>query len=219
MGTAQRIPVAIIEPLEMLRASLAQVVRTSEAFEVAYQTDSAEHFLAWPDQTARILIINHPSVVNGTCAIALLNKHFPHLRQLAWALTGSPSGMRAAVLSGACGYLPVHASSQEFGAALNDIRVRGHYFHAPYMIPCVAGTVEDNGVERWGLTEQHVAILRLMAHPKEYSDAQIGDLLDLTPSTVKSYRKAIHAALGVHSATAAVLKAIWLGLITLPEWE
>lgn len=219
MGAVQRTPVAIIEPLEIMRRGLAEVVEHSEDFEVVFQADRAEDFLAWREQRARILIIKHPCVVNETCAITLLKAHFPHLRQLAWAHNGTPAGMRAASRSGAVGYLPTKAGSQEIISALVDIRIRGHYFHAPFLIPCVAGTVEGTGTERMGLTEQHIAILRLLAHPKEYSDAQIGDIVDLKPATVKSYRKQIHAALGVHSATAAVLKGIWSGLITLPEWD
>ena len=219
MGLERRTPVAIIEPQEIMRLGLAEVVEHSEGYEVVFQGATAEAFLAWPEQSALLLIIDPDVPAGRSCPIALLHGHFPYLRQLALARKASVAGMRAATRSGAVGYLPLDAGALDLLAALDELRIQGQSFYRPLLIPCLSGTEEVPGLQLFDRDEKYLPILRLMAHPKEYCDAQIGDLVGLKASTVKTYRKHIHAALGVHSATAAVLKAISLGLITPPVWD
>ena len=219
MGAANRTPVAIIHPDEVVRAGFTLFLSLTEGYEVVFSAATAQEFLAWPEQGALILLMRHPLEVDHGCGIALVRAHFEHLRIVAVARHATPEGMRAAARAGANGYLPMQASSKETLAILDDVRVRGYGFHPPFLARCVAGIPEVPGLQPVDLDEQHIAVLRLLAHPKEYSDAQIAELLGLKTSTVKSYRKDIHAALGVHSATAAVVKGIALGLIPLPEYD
>ncbi len=211
------ISVAVIEPVEVVRSGLEHLLKLSEGFTQVFSEPSVEAFLAWEQQGATILIMHHPLEGENGCGLALVHAHFEHLRILAFAYKASPAGMRCAARSGACGYLPMTASSKETTAALDDVRKRGHSFYAPFLITCVGGTVELPGLPLFDLTEQQMAILRLLSDPEEYSNHQIGDKLDLAVSTVETYRKHILKALGVRSSIAAVVKAIGLGLIDLPE--
>lgn len=219
MEAARRIPVAVLHPVLATRLGSALLVDRSEGFEVVFHAATVEEFLAWPEQRARILIIRHPWQVNGNCAIGLIHGHFPQLRLLAYGEPGSPAGMRAAARSNACGYVPNLADDTSLIAALVDLHEQGQAFHRPYLSSCVAGKLDTLAKRLKKLNNQHMAVLGLLADPHEYTDAQIAEKQHLSKATVKSYRKDIHAALGVRSLRGALLKAIWAGVIPLPDWE
>jgi DNA-binding CsgD family transcriptional regulator len=61
------------------------------------------------------------------------------------------------------------------------------------------------------LTPRQVDILRLIQ--RGLSNREIADLLEWTPGSVSGYTRAIYTRLGVKSRTAAVFKAVNLGLI------
>ena len=61
------------------------------------------------------------------------------------------------------------------------------------------------------LTEREADVLRLIARGHTYADA--AQRLGISPHTVASHIKKAYRKLGVHSAGAAVLSAVKLGLI------
>jgi DNA-binding CsgD family transcriptional regulator len=61
------------------------------------------------------------------------------------------------------------------------------------------------------LTEREVDVLRLIARGHTYANA--AQRLGISPHTVASHIKKAYRKLGVHSAGAAVMRAVTLGLI------
>jgi DNA-binding CsgD family transcriptional regulator len=61
------------------------------------------------------------------------------------------------------------------------------------------------------LTEREVDVLRLIARGHTYANA--AERLGISPHTVASHIKKAYRKLGVHSAGAAVMRAVTLGLI------
>ena len=61
------------------------------------------------------------------------------------------------------------------------------------------------------LTQREIDILRLIARGHTYAEAALR--LGLSPHTVASHIKKAYRKLGVHSAGAAVMRAVQLGLI------
>ena len=61
------------------------------------------------------------------------------------------------------------------------------------------------------LTQREIDILRLIARGHTYAEA--ARRLGLSPHTVASHIKKAYRKLGVHSAGAAVMRAVQLGLI------
>ena len=61
------------------------------------------------------------------------------------------------------------------------------------------------------LTEREIDILRLIARDYTYAEAAVR--LGVSPHTVASHIKKAYRKLGVHSAGAAVMRAMRLGLI------
>jgi DNA-binding CsgD family transcriptional regulator len=61
------------------------------------------------------------------------------------------------------------------------------------------------------LTQREIDILRLIARGDTYAEA--ARRLGLSPHTVASHIKKAYRKLGVHSAGAAVMRAVQLGLI------
>ena len=61
------------------------------------------------------------------------------------------------------------------------------------------------------LTQREIDILRLIARGHTYAEAALR--LGLSPHTVASHIKKAYRKLGVHSAGAAVMRAVKLGVI------
>lgn len=61
------------------------------------------------------------------------------------------------------------------------------------------------------LTPREVDVLQLIAHGSTYS--QVGDQLGVSPNTVATHIKNAYRKLDVHSAGAAVMRAMELGLL------
>ena len=61
------------------------------------------------------------------------------------------------------------------------------------------------------LTQREADVLRLIARGHTYADA--AERLGISPHTVASHIKKAYRKLGVHSAGAAVMRAVTLGLI------
>ncbi len=74
------------------------------------------------------------------------------------------------------------------------------------------GVIEDDGPDpSTSLTPREVEVLALAAEGAGIPD--LGEELALSPDTVRTHLKHIYAKLGVHNRTAAVTRAIRLGLI------
>jgi DNA-binding CsgD family transcriptional regulator len=63
-----------------------------------------------------------------------------------------------------------------------------------------------------GITAREAQVLRLVAQGCTY--AGVGELLDISPHTVATHIKNIYRKLQVHSAGAAVMRAMELRLLT-----
>ncbi len=213
--SVERTPVVVIEPVEILRAGLTTLVNCIEGYEVVASCASAEEYLSLNRRRDRIAIMDHPMRGPSGCSFELLHGHFPHLRILALAQNGSPGGMRAAFRSDALGYLPHTASTLQLGTALDELRIKGHYYYEPYVGACI--TLTDGELSTPRLKPHLLKVLELMADLRGLTDAQIADESHYTTNTVADYVHEIKEALGAKNRTAAVLLGILEGHIPMPE--
>lgn len=216
MSSKERIPVAVIEPVEIIRSGISVCLNSTDRYRVVQEVPGPEAFLAGYDQGTRLVVMGHPQSVHGACGIAYLHGHLPHLRMLGYSSQATPAGMQSAVRSGASGYLPLSAGFSELLNALDDVRIKGQYFHAPFITACLKlpyDEVQAREEPKRALLE----VLRLLADLEEYTDQEIADKMGIPLNTVLSHKKKLFAYFKVHTKTAAVLMGIIEGHIPMPE--
>lgn len=120
---------------------------------------------------------------------------------------------------GVAGFAPKSATGAIIEAALRLIGAGGRYL--PERLAQIAASRIDTGgvpairddaatlAER--LTDRQLAVLRLVAHG--HSNKEIGRILDLAPSTVKTHLTHAMAYLGTNNRTEAAIKARSLDVI------
>ena len=114
--------------------------------------------------------------------------------------------------AGARGYLSKQAARQEICDALVGIAAGGTAFAAEVQTGLAAELHERQGAERGpSLTPREREVLKLVADGR--SAPEIGQLIHLSPATVKSHLQAIYEKLGVSERAAAVAEAMRRGLV------
>jgi two-component system nitrate/nitrite response regulator NarL len=117
-----------------------------------------------------------------------------------------------AVAAGARGYLSKQAARQEICDALVGIAAGGTAFAAEVQTGLASELHERQGAERGPtLTPREREVLKLVADGR--SAPEIGQLIHLSPATVKSHLQAIYEKLGVSERAAAVAEAMRRGLV------
>lgn len=113
----------------------------------------------------------------------------------------------SAIKAGATGYVPKHASREEFREAFAAVTAGGtHFPPVPLELASAGEAPLDHAIARLGtLTKQQGRILDLICEGK--LNKQIAYDLSIAETTVKAHVTAIMRKLGVHSRTQAVLVA------------
>lgn len=195
---------------------VAACLDATDLYSVVRTAATPEDYLAAHDPGTRLVVMVHPLLVNGGCGIAFLHAHLPHLRILAYSPQATAAGMQSAVRSGASGYLPMNAGIRVLQCAVDDVRIKGQYFHEPFVAEALR-SVADGVPARTALKPGLLELLRLLADLDQYTDQQIAAKTGLPLNTVLDHKKKLYAHFKVNTKTAAVLIGIIDGHIPLPE--
>lgn len=216
----ERIRILIVDDHAVVRKGLAMVLRLEPDFEVVGEAGDGRKAV----ELARRL---RPDLV-------LLDLVMPGMsgEETARALRATVPGVRVLVLTGAEldeGLLDMLASGVD-GYVLKDIEpdelahaIRAVARGEAYLHPVVARRVLDRlaaqqtqpPVPDMQLTPRELEVLRLMATPATYRE--IAEQLVVSEETVRSHAKRILSKLQQPNRTQAVLAAVRVGLIELPE--
>ena len=128
--------------------------------------------------------------------------------------------IRAAIRAGAIGYISKDADRDEFIKIIRQAYA-GKVHSSPYLAHLALEQIEKSQaaekqthaallVERFGLTELEVKILRLMT--EGLSNEEIGEITGITHETVKGHLKSLFRKLDVKNRTEAAVLAVREGL-------
>jgi DNA-binding NarL/FixJ family response regulator len=183
---------------------VAEASSGSEAVKMAQQHD--------PDFI--LLDINMPGT-NGLEAVGQLRKSTPKAKILILTVHNSREYVLHVARSGAHGYILKEAPPEELLQAMNAIRSGQKYYS-----PAVAGHVFDEYERPTGkkipekqLTPREVEVL--IATAKGLSIKEMSESLDITVTTVQTYRVRIMEKLEVHNVAGLVKYAIQKGYLPL----
>jgi two-component system NarL family response regulator len=188
---------------EGLAAIIGRQVDMTVVAEASNGNDAVELWLKHrPDVTLMDLRMPY---LDGVNAIDGIRARHPAARILVVTTFDTDNDISRAVKAGARGYLLKDAPREELLAYIRRVHA-GEMCLPPALLAKLAATLADEA-----LTRREVEVVALLASGK--SNRDIGLVLEITETTVKSHMRSIFAKLDVLSRTEAVATATRRGLI------
>lgn len=236
-ATAEKLPnaiappplrVAIVDDDPRFRRSLESLLQSLPSLNLHDSYSSGEAALASAQQTlssrgrppawdALLTDIGLPGM-DGIALTRQLKQMMPGLRVIVLTVFEDPHIVLNAICAGADGYLlktaPAHALAEQFAATVRN----GTPLSAPIagtLLELVRASHAHRLPERvptnLGLTPRQLEVLRGLVDGLTYRE--IGERLNISLDTVRSYIRQIYSALQVHNVAEAVTVALRKGLV------
>ncbi|MFD2569082.1 response regulator [Spirosoma soli] len=179
---------------------VGQVYNSREALEAVYQLR--------PD----ILIVdfNMPEV-DGLELTRQVIEQYPTQRILALSMYGEQRYIDDFKKAGAAGYMLKTSTKDELLTAIREV-ARGHFYFDPKLADTKQfdNHADDLFLKKYKLSPREVEIIRYIK--EGLSSTQIAKKVSLSPYTVDTHRKNIHAKLGINTVAELVRFAIEMGI-------
>ena len=146
-----------------------------------------------------ILDLSMPDM-DGIAVTKAIKARFPEMCVLILTVHEDDALLRAALKSGASGYILKRAAEEELVAAIHRI-VRGDLYVDPsvmrHLVGDAAPDAQNVDVQHHELTPRETEVLKLIA--EGHTNRQIGEVLVISVRTVESHRASLSAKLGLQS--------------------
>lgn len=202
---APPIRVVIADDHAVVRRGLRQVLDAEEGFEVvaeASDLDGARRYLLGHRPDVLVLDLNLPGGLS-LGAIPELRERFPDTQIVVLTMQDEPAYARAALGSGALGYVLKEAAESELVEAVRRA-ARGETYLNPRLGARVAAEPPPGPPD--GLSEREVEVLRMIA--LGHTNAEIAEALYLSVRTVETHRAHIQQKLRLSSRSELVRYAL-----------
>ncbi len=214
-----KIRILIADDHAVVRKGLVMVLRLEPDFEVVGEAENGRQAVEMarslkPD----LVILDLKMPYMGNMTIEMLRKLVPHTRIV--ILTGAeltPEHLDI-LATGVDGYILKDVEPDELANALRAVAHGEAYLHpavARRLLDRMSQESQASPLPAVTLTPRELEILKWMATPATYKE--IAEKLYITESTVRSHAKRILSKLGQPNRAQAVLTAVRMGLIELPE--
>ncbi|HEY9163735.1 MAG TPA: response regulator transcription factor [Magnetovibrio sp.] len=204
--------IVIADDHSLVREGLAAVLEQQNAFSSVLAAGTLDELKSVLDHNPGVGIVlldlNMPGM-NDVQSLEELQECYPTTSFAILSATEVASVARRMLEAGAVGYIPKSANNTLLISALHLI-LSGNVYVPPFAM---------NGHKRRAkcpveLTDRQMEVLQLMA--QGHSNKEIGRILDLSESTVKTHTSTILKIFGVDNRTKAIREAIRLGLAEAP---
>lgn len=198
--------VVIIEDNLPLRDGFAEVIKTTENFELTNCYDNCEEAierLKYDNADIFLMDIELPAGINGVEGTKLIKKELPNANIIMVTVFENSDFVFDALCAGASGYLTKSISPDELIGALNECVSGG----APMSIKIAKMVVSSFQVQpsKIELSPREKEVLSLLSHGNTYDS--IAEQLFISRNTIKFHLKNIYIKLQVNSNIEAIQKA------------
>ena len=200
--------VAIVDDHSVVRMGMKYVLMTDKEFKFVGEADDGAEAVSLVEKFSPdilLLDVRMPGT-DGIAALRLVREKFPDQRVVMLTMSDAEEDVYQALTLGARGYVIKDNSPGNIIGALRKV-MSGELA----VSDAVRSAYDARKAER-GLTEREKEILVLVS--KGCSNAEIGDILHLSPNTVKNHLKNLFASLGAADRAEAVAIGIRRGLIS-----
>ena len=211
-----RVRVLVADDHALIRQGLISILKGHDEFEVVGQAgdgnEAVEQALATrPDVV--VLDLGMPRL-NGMEAARRIRKALPRTRILVLTMHDDEEYVLRTVRAGASGYLVKDGAASELVAAIRAVSAGQGYF-GPQASRALADSYErgdaapEDPYER--LTAREREVFQLLIEGR--TNAQVAEILFISPKTVDNHRTHLMARLGVHSTAELIRFAARRGLL------
>ena len=200
--------VAIVDDHSVVRMGMKYVLMTDKEFKFVGEADDGAEAVTLVEKFSPdilLLDVRMPGT-DGIAALRLVREKFPDQRVVMLTMSDAEEDVYQALTLGARGYVIKDNSPGNIIGALRKV-MSGELA----VSDAVRSAYEARKAER-GLTEREKEILVLVS--KGCSNTEIGDILHLSPNTVKNHLKNLFESLGAADRAEAVAIGIRRGLIS-----
>ena len=193
------------------RDGLAQAIAGRDDLEVVAEASDGRAAIAAIREhrpEVAVLDVKMPGLTGIEVAAEIAREEIP-TGVLLLSATDDPAAIVEAVATGVSGYLLKDASRQVICDAIADVAA-GRVVLSPEAQAAVAGGLRAQRRTEV-ISERERQILQLTA--EGMSSARVGEVLHLSPATVKTHLRSIYEKLGVSERAAAVAVAMRMGLL------
>jgi len=200
--------VAIVDDHSVVRIGMKYVIMTDREFKFVGEADDGAEAVSLVEKVhpdILLLDVRMPGT-GGIAALKSVREKFPDQKVVMLTMSDSEEDVYQAITLGARGYVIKDNSPVNIIGALKKV-MAGDLA----VSDAVRSAYEARKSER-GLTGREKEILVLVS--KGCSNAEIGDILHLSPNTVKNHLKNLFEALGAADRAEAVAIGLRRGLIS-----
>jgi len=203
------IRVMIVDDHPVVREGLRAILETGHGFEVVGDTGNAYEALEWIAAREPHVVLTDLRMpeMNGCALARQVTSRHPDVQVLVLTTYDDGEDILAAIEGGACGYLLKDTPR----AVLRD-SIKAAARGETVLSPAVASKLTSRLRQQAALlSERETAVLQSAS--LGLTNAAIGRELCISEATVKTHLRHAFAKLGVDDRTAAVTKALELGLV------
>ena len=200
--------VAIVDDHSVVRIGMKYVIMTDREFKFVGEADDGAEAVSLVEKVhpdILLLDVRMPGT-GGIAALKSVREKFPDQKVVMLTMSDAEEDVYQAITLGARGYVIKDTSPVNIIGALKKV-MAGELA----VSDAVRSAYDARKAER-GLTGREKEILVLVS--KGCSNAEIGDILHLSPNTVKNHLKNLFEALGAADRAEAVAIGIRRGLIS-----
>jgi DNA-binding NarL/FixJ family response regulator len=174
--------------------SLSLLVGKIQGYEVAGKMANGREVLAFLEHSAAEMVLTDIQMpgMGGLELIGELRRRFPAVKVLMLTMLEDTETVKAAIKSGALGYVFKSASLDVFQKAMDTVAAGSMYYSEEVMQRLVEKEAPD------GLTDRELEIVKLIA--TGLTSIEIAGQLYISVNTVETHRKNIFSKTGVKNA-------------------
>ena len=209
--------VLVADDHAMIRKGLISILRPHEEFEIVEEAADGNEAVEKALQTRPDVVVLDLSMprLNGLEATRRIHKALPSTRILILTMHDDEEYVLRTVRAGASGYMVKDGAVAELVTAIRALAAGQGYF-GPQAAKALAasqergGAVADDPYER--LTDRQREVFHLLIEGR--TNAQVAEILFISPKTVDNHRTHLMERLGVHSTAELIRFAATHGLLT-----
>jgi DNA-binding NarL/FixJ family response regulator len=210
-----KIKVALVEDQRLFRDGLYALLNASPEFEMTGVADNGLQFLTMLEKgkvpDVALIDMNMPHL-NGFELVEIIVKRFPVIRPIILTVHNQERFIAKMVEAGVAGYLVKNCDFEEVKTAIASAHSSGFYFNEATIKAMRTINKHKNGPVRSFadipivLSDRETQILRLIC--RENTNAEIAEILNLSPRTVDGHRNNLLAKVGCKNTAGLVLFAL-----------
>ncbi len=218
-----KIKIILADDEELFRKGIYFLLNREPNIEIIYETsngsDLIEHLKTTSQLPDIIMMDLKMPFLNGVEATKIIHKDFSSIRVIALTSYNTRSFIANMINVGAASYLVKSASPIDMIKTVNEVAQKGFYYnetvmeviHQNIISSASSRTVLDEDF----LTEREREVLELIC--KQYSSAEIGEMLSLSTRTVDGHRNNLLVKTNSKNMAGLVIFAIQNKIINLED--